>query len=236
MAEEFEFREMRDAVFWGVDLQGATFRDVDLSGACITHSRLDGVTIDADVARLVVNGVDVTDYVNEHDPWFELRSKLRPTTPADVQEGRRAVLTAWSAAIQRARQLPDDRRHFSVDGEWSFVQTVRHLVFATDKWFTVAVTGGAFHPIGLPNTGSTGFGWPGVDLDALPTFDETVAVWEERMRRLGAFGDAVDHAMLDTTVDVLENGPTTVHDCIGVVFEEHFQHLRYALRDLDQLG
>jgi hypothetical protein len=26
-----------------------------------------------------------------------------------------------------------------------------------------------------------------------------------------------------------------VHDCVGVVFEEHFEHLRYALRDLDRL-
>jgi hypothetical protein len=37
-------------------------------------------------------------------------------------------------------------------------------------------------------------------------------------------------------VEVLENGASAVHDCIGVVFEEHFQHLRYALRDLDRLG
>lgn len=37
-------------------------------------------------------------------------------------------------------------------------------------------------------------------------------------------------------VEVLENGASAVHDCIGVVFEEHFEHLRYALRDLDHLG
>jgi uncharacterized protein YjbI with pentapeptide repeats len=31
MAEEFEGRDLSDAVFWGVDLRRATFRDVNLS-------------------------------------------------------------------------------------------------------------------------------------------------------------------------------------------------------------
>ena len=43
-------------------------------------------------------------------------------------------------------------------------------------------------------------------------------------------------AALKIEVAVLENGASAVHDCIGVVFEEHFQHLRYATRDLDRLG
>ena len=47
--------------------------------------------------------------------------------------------------------------------------------------------------------------------------------------------DDVEAAALTVEVEVLENGPTAVHDCIGVVFEEHFHHLRYALRDLDRL-
>lgn len=44
--------------------------------------------------------------------------------------------------------------HESVNEEWSFVQTLRHLVFAMDKWFTAPILGDRFHPIGLPNTGS----------------------------------------------------------------------------------
>ena len=31
MAEQFEFCDLSDAVFWGVDLKRATFRDVDLT-------------------------------------------------------------------------------------------------------------------------------------------------------------------------------------------------------------
>ena len=61
--------------------------------------------------------------------------------------------------------------HESVGGEWSFVDTLRHLVFAMDKWFTTPILGDEeFHPIGLPNTGSADFGWPGLDRSAAPTF------------------------------------------------------------------
>lgn len=54
----------------------------------------------------------------------------------------------------QARALPDEKLHEPVNGEWTFVQTLRHLVFGMDKWFTVSILGGSFHPIGLPNSGS----------------------------------------------------------------------------------
>jgi uncharacterized damage-inducible protein DinB len=236
MPEEFEFRDLSEASFWGIDLQRATFRDVDLSGARISHARLVDVSIDAEIDRLVVNGVDVTDFVNAHDPWFTLRSQGRP---ADVDAMRRAWhdhRTAWEAAVARAEQLPDDQRHASVDGEWSFVQTLRHLVFATDKWWTVPVTGGAFHRLGLPNTGSRDFGWPGLELAAEPTFDEALAAWRDRAELVARTVDGLADAALDDEADVMENGPHAIRDCLGVVLEEHFQHLRYALRDLDRLA
>lgn len=236
MPEEFEFCDLSDAVFWAVALQRATFRDVDLTGARISHARLVDVAIDATIDRLVVNGVDVTAYVNEHDVWFHLRSQLFPTDPDRMGPGWQAFVAAWTGAIERAQALPDDQRHASVDGEWSFVETVRHLVFATDKWFTVPVLGGTFHPIGLPNSGSADFGWPDIDPAAAPGFEEAVAAWRDRAERLGAHLDGIDLAATTVEVTVLENGPSAVHDCIGVVFEEHFQHLRYALRDLDRLG
>ncbi len=123
----------------------------------------------------------------------------------------------------------------SVDGEWSFIETIRHLVFATDKWFTGPVLGGSFHPIGLPNTGSIDFGWPGLDLSSDPDLDLAVDAWRDRSRRLTEHLAEIEAPALAVVVDVLENGPHAVHDCVGVVFEEHFQHLRYARRDLAQL-
>jgi hypothetical protein len=236
MAQHFEFQDLSDAVFWGVELQRATFRDVDLTGARISHARLADVVIDAEIDRLVINGVDVTAHVNERDEWFGLRSQLRPTDVDSMQKGWPVFLAAWDGAIERAQGLADERRHESVDGEWSFVETIRHLVFATDKWFTVPILGGAFHPMGIPNSGSADFGWPGVDAAADPTFDDAVAAWRDRTRQLRDHLDVIEPAALTVEVTVLENGASAVHDCIGVVFEEHFQHLRYAIRDLDRLG
>jgi hypothetical protein len=235
VAEEFEFRDLSGAEFWGVNLEGATFRDVDFSGVRVSHSRLADVVIDAEIDRLVVNGVDVTAYVNERDEWFALRSQIRPADPSGMREGWHVISDAWVDAIERARTLDEGQRHASVDGEWSFVETLRHLVFATDKWFTVPILGGIFHPMGISNSGSTGFGWPGIDATAAPSFDDAVAAWRDRSRQLREYIDHVEAAALTATVEVLENGTTAVSDCIGVVFEEHFQHLRYALRDLDRL-
>ena len=143
---------------------------------------------------------------------------------------------ACLSAIERARSLSEEQRHASVDGEWSFVATIRHLVFATDKWFTVPILGGAFHPIGLPNSGSADFGWPGIDDLADPTFEDAAAAWLDRWGQLRDHLEDIEPAALKVEVAVLENGASAVHDCIGVVFEEHFQHLRYATRDLDRLG
>lgn len=161
MAEQFKFQDLSDAVFWGEDLQRATFREVDFMGARVSHARLADVIIDAELDRLVINGVDVTAHVNERDEWFALRSQLRPTDLDSMRRGWQEFLAAWASAIERAQTLSEEQRLASVDGEWSFVETIRHLVFATDKWFTVPILGGAFHPIGLPNSGSANFGWPG---------------------------------------------------------------------------
>ena len=234
MPEEFE-GDLAGAVFWGADLQGATFRDVDLSGARISHARLVDVGIDALVERLVVNGVDVTAHVNEHDPWYPLRSMLLPADP-DAMRATWAVLEAeWDATVARADALPDDQRHESVAGEWSFVQTLRHLVFAMDKWWTAPVLGEGFDPIGLPNSGSVDFPWPGLEPDRSPSFAEALAVRADRTARFRAFLAALTPAELDRPVDVLENGTNSLRDCIHTVFEEEFWHLRYARRDLDTL-
>ena len=57
----------------------------------------------------------------------------------------------------------------------------------------------------------------------------------DRAERLRAFLTAATAADLERTVDVLENGPHAVGDCVRVVFEEAFWHDRYARRDLERL-
>ena len=237
MPTEFEGEDLHDAVFWGVDLRGARFRDVDLSGARVSQARIVDVEVDALVERLTINGVDVTAYVNEHDRWYPLRAMLRPVDPAGMRAAWDALEAAWSPVIARARQLSDAQRHESVGGEWSFVQTLRHLVFGMDKWFSLPIAGDAtFQPIGLPNSGSVDFDWPGLDRSADPTFDEALAAWTARSARFGDWLDALTPPDLLGDVEVLENGTCPRIECYFPVFEESFEHQRYAVRDLDLLA
>ena len=122
MPEEFE-GDLAGAVFWGADLSGARFRDVNLTDAKISHAWLVNVDIDALVDNVVINGVDVTAYVNERDPWYPLRGMLRPTTPEDMRAAWVALEEEWSKTIALREALPDDALHESVNDEWSFVQT-----------------------------------------------------------------------------------------------------------------
>jgi hypothetical protein len=233
MAEEFEGRDLHGAVFWGVDLSGARFRDVNMTDVTMTHAWVVNVDIDAVIDQVTINGVDVTQYVNARDRWYPLRAMLRPTDPDGMRTTWYALEQAWTPTIEQARRLTDGQLHKSVGGEWSFVDTLRHLVFAMDKWFTTPILGEEeFHPLGLPNTGSADFGWPGLDRSAAPTFDEVLDVRRRRVARLRVFLETMTSADLVREVDVLENGTTPVNECLYTVFEEEFHHNRYALRDL----
>lgn len=231
MPDEFE-GDLSGAVFWGADLSGARFRDVNLTGVAISHAWLVDVQIDALVERLVINGVDVTDHVNAGDPWFPLRGMLRPAEPAGMAETWMALEQKWAEATARADALGTGAWEASVGGEWSLLQTLRHLVFAMDKWFTVPVLGAAFSPIGMPNSGSVDFPWDGLDREAAPTVAEVLAVRDDRSDRFRGFLGSVSPDDLSRSVDVLENGPHPLAECIYTVFEEEFWHLRYATRDL----
>jgi hypothetical protein len=231
MPEEFE-GDLAGAVFWGADLSGARFRDVNLTDAKISHAWLVNVDIDALVDSVVINGVDVTAYVNERDPWYPLRAMLRPSTPEAMHATWAALEEEWAKTVARARALPGDALFESVNGEWSFVQTLRHLVFAMDKWFTAPILGDSFHPIGLPNTGSVDFPWPGLDDQLKPSVSEALAVRAERSTRFRDHLAAVAPADLARPIDVLENGMNPLQECLYTVFEEEFWHNRYAQRDL----
>lgn len=234
MPEEFE-GDLSDAVFWGADLRGARFRDVNLTDVKISHALLFNVDIDAMVDKLVVNGVDVTAYVNERDPWHPLRSMLRASTPEDMRVAWATLEDEWAKTASRAQALPEAKLHESVNGEFTFVQTLRHLIFAMDKWFTSPVLGEPFDPIGLPNTGSLGFPWPGLDYDLKPSVSEARAARADRATRFRDYLASVEASDFSRPIDVLENGSNSLQDCIWTVFEEEFWHNRYALRDLEQL-
>ena len=237
MPESFEDRDLSDSVFWGVNLQRSTFRDADLSESSFFHVFLKNASIDGEIERLVVNGVDVTDYVNQHDRWWPLRNNLSPDSVAVLRESWTSISAEWSALLEKVLRTDPSPVDRSVDGEWSLTQTMRHLAFAMDKWFTLPILGrSAFSPLGLPNVSSQGKDWPGLDPSSSAGFVEALAVRSEQHERFSGYISSLSLADLPGEVEVLENGSVPGLMCLHVVLEEEFEHLRYMIRDLTRLG
>ena len=130
-----------------------------------------------------------------------------------------------------------------VEEEWSFVETLRHLVFATDAWVRRAILGepSPWHPLDLPHDDMPDL--PGVPRDraARPSLDEVLALRADRMatvRRMLA--GLTDEKLAGRTEPVLEPGypePESfpVRRCLQAILNEEWQHRLYAERDLDVL-
>jgi uncharacterized protein YjbI with pentapeptide repeats len=233
---DFEDADLRGAQFREVNLTDAQFEGVNFTNVKMRDVWLVNTEIDGMLVGVKINGVDVTHYVtSELKRINPERALMQPTDPEGMRTAWTAVTERWDATIERASNLPEATLHESVNGEFSFVQTLRHLVFAIDKWFTVPILGGEFDPIGLPNTGSLEFPWPRLDRDAAPSFADALAVRRDREARFTKYLADLQQSDLGEPVEVLENGTAPVQGCLHVVFEEQIAHLGYATRDLDAL-
>ena len=207
----------RGATFRRVDLSGASLREVDLSGATVRDSDVrrlrivaswvDDVVIDGHegVGRVVVDGVEVTDFVraelDRRHPERVLVREMR--TLGEVRAAWAVVGQRWDEALAHAATLPEHLLDERVDGEWSFVETLRHLVFAVDIWVgrMLSDAPGAFHPLGLPptDTSDAGAAEMGLTLTARPTFAEVEALHREARSRVDATLAALTDDDLSTT-------------------------------------
>ena len=87
------------------------------------------VDINGEIENVTINGVDVGPLVEaELDRRDPDRAKMRPTDPAGFREAWDIVERLWAGTVERARRLDPELLHESVDGEWSFIETLRHLV------------------------------------------------------------------------------------------------------------
>lgn len=233
VGEEFEDRDLSESVFWGVSLRASMFRDVDFSDSTMFHVNVRNVSIDGVVERLVVNGVDVTGHINGHDRWFPLRTMLEPRTAEACRDAWNRLSAEWNDLVDRAVRMPGDVLHASVNGEWSFRDTLRHLAFVRDKWFAGPLLGHTrYSPFGLPNTGSRDLGWPGLDLSLDPSVEEVLTHREKQNVEFSEWLASTNFASLPGESEVLENGTVPSVMCLHAVLEEEFEHLRYATRDL----
>lgn len=235
---------LTDAEFRAADLSRARFRGVDLSGVAMRGVELVDVRIDGEIQNLVVNGIDVAPLVHaELDRRDPDRARMRPADPAGFQEAWDIVERRWDGTIKRARGLDAGLLHQSVDGEWSFLETLRHLVFATDAWVRRAILGdpSPWDPLDLP--------WdempdtPGIPRDrkVRPSLDELLALRRDRMATVRTVIDALTDESLAARTEPVEGAgwppPKSfpVRECLLIVLNEEWHHRQFAERDLDAL-
>jgi hypothetical protein len=260
---EFRDQDLSAAAFERVDLDGATFVDVSLAGASmravdltrarvhgarLTGSRLRGVElvdveITGELQNVVVNGVDIAPLVEaELDRRMPDRAKMRPDDSDGFRDAWAIVERLWEGTVARAQRFPEAELHRSVDGEWSFIQTLRHLDFASAAWVGRMVLGdpSPWHPLDLPWDEAPG--WDGIPWDraARPSLDEVLAVRRDRQQMVGDVVRTLTDEQLASEVGCTEPGwprleGVPVADCLRIVLNEEWEHRLYAERDLTAL-
>jgi hypothetical protein len=223
------------------DLTGAEFRECLMSNTRLVGVVMQDAEIDGLVTGLVVNGVEVMPYVEaELDRRHPVRVLIRSDDPVDLRESHRQLVAGWAAAAERLRATPGIE-HRSVNGEWSAVQTLRHLVFVHDSWFRRCVLGAGtpFTPMGLGIEDVPDREEQGLDPTADPTLDEVLAVRAEQAAELSAWLAEVTAERLAQPAPVPDDGRwppyaagRSVRQCLGTVLNEEQEHHGFCVRDL----
>ena len=244
MADQLDdARSFRGAQFDGADFSEASFFDCDMSRMKIRDCWLADAYVSGLIDNLVVNDVDVTAFVEgELDRRHPERAQVRDARTADeLRTTWDTIERLWAETVDWARRLPESARQERVDGEWSFAETMRHLVFATDAWVSRTVLDDPmpYHPIGRPHSSfaTDDAASIGIELDARPSFDEVMEVRADRMavvRRLvdGLTDEELERVCTRTPGPGYPDEPHTVGQCVKVVMGEECEHRRYAIRDL----
>ena len=231
--------------------RGALIRQSDVSGLeirdCWFEERLKivdcygrDVYLAGDFGRIVVNDIDVTAYVEtELDRAEPNRVLAREAETADeIRAAWSAIEETWAATVERARALPEELLHERVDQEWSFIETLRHLLHASDKWLgnPVLEEDDPCHPLGYGPAGADETG-TGLTVDAAPSLEEVLEPRLVRMATMRELVSGITDAELDrlcarTPVGNDPEADYAVRRCLKVVLAEEAEHHRYAVRDL----
>ena len=242
---EFENQDLSGARFTDVDLSDATFRSVAFHGVAMHDVEFSRATIDGDVKSLVVNGVEVAEFVEaELDRRHPERPLFRPADADGLRLAWDVNERLWAQTLARARRLPEDVLHESVDEEWSFIQTLRHLAFGSESWVGRGVLRdpSPWHPLSLPwDSTSYPEGVP-PGRDERPSLEVALALRLEGMALVRRVVDGITDEELDVPGDPLvgpgwprEGTVLTPRRCLQVVLNEEWWHRQYALRDLGVL-
>jgi hypothetical protein len=238
---DFIREDLIGARFEQVDLTGARFHNVDLTDVKITGALLVNLDIDGLLDSIRINGVDVVPLVEaELDRRYPDRVRMRPTDADGFRLAWDILEGLWRQTNERASRLDPDRLHERVDGEYSFIETQRHLVFATDAWIKRAILGepSPWDPLGLPHDEmpeETPVPW---DRTARPSLDQVLALRADRMATMRqVLASLTDDEVAGMTTPVTEPGypePESfpVRRCLGAIINEEWEHRLFAERDL----
>ena len=251
-----EFREvdLTGARFERVRLQGAAFNQVVLTDATLravdfTRARMRGVElVDVEITgalqNVVVNGVDIAPLVDaELNRRMPDRAKMRPVDSDGFREAWAILERLWEGTLAHAKTVPEADLHRSVNEEWSFIQTLRHLSFASAAWVGRMILGEAspWHPLDLPWDEAPG--WDGIpwDRDARPSLDEVLAVRRDRQAMVRQVIESLTEDQLAAKVTQMEPGWPKLEGfplkhCLRIVVNEEWEHRLYAERDLAALN
>jgi hypothetical protein len=235
---------LTDARFHDVDFTNARFQLVDLTGAMIRGAALVNVDISGEIENLRVNGVDVVPLVEaELNRRYPERVKMRPTDADGFREAWDILERLWQRTVERARGMAPEQLHEQVEGEWSFIETLRHLVFATDAWVERAILGkpSPWDALDLPHDDMPDV--PGVprDREVRPLLDEVLALRADRVAIVRqVIADLTDEKLAGMTEPVMEPGypeseSFAVRRCLQAILNEEWEHRLYAERDFDVL-
>jgi hypothetical protein len=126
-----------------------------------------------------------------------------------------------------------------VAGEWSFAQTLRHLVLATDAWLgrSVLELEQPFHPLGIKGSEDDAFDTSILVTDT-PSYGE---VLEARGSRVAMVHDFLATVTPEQLAEARKHPwspqyAETTLSCLHVILVEEWEHLRFARRDLDSIA
>jgi uncharacterized protein YjbI with pentapeptide repeats len=240
----FERADLTGSEFRACDLADARFRGADLSRVVMRGVELVDADIYGEIVNLTINGVNVGPLIEtELDRRYPERASMRPTDPDGFRAAWDTVERLWDGTVARARRLDPALLHESVGEEWSFTETLRHLVYATDAWIRRAMLGdpSPWDPLDLP--------WdempdtPGTPRDraARPSLDVVLELRRDRMSTVRRVIENLTDASLDAHTEPVE-GPGwprprsyPVRECLLVILNEEWEHRLYAERDMDAL-
>ncbi len=239
----FEGVSLRGATFTKVHLTGAIMRGIDFSGVRMRGVEMDDVEISGYLHNVVVNGVDIAPLVEaELNRRMPERAKMRPEDSDGFREAWAILNRLWEVTTARARTFPEAALHRSVDHEWSFIQTLRHLNFASAAWVGRMILGNLspWHQLDLPWDEAPG--WDGIpwDREARPSLDEVLAIRRERHSMIAHVMESLTDEQLASKVTRTEPGwpqyeDFLFKDCLQIVLNEEWEHRLYAERDLTAL-